>query len=91
MLRIINMPNHSLQAVITRFGDWLEPFNAFYSKSVIAVIEQAYTEKTKKISKVLEKVHVNYIEELEARSFSPDWNMFTNINTQKDLNTLIGL
>lgn len=91
MLDIINTTNVSTQAVITRFGHWLEPFNAFYSKSVISVIEQAYIWKTKKISSVLEKAQVNYIEELEARSYSPDWSMFTNINTQKDLTRLKGL
>ena len=76
------------QAIITRFGQWLEPFNAFYSKSAISVFEQAYHEKTKKISKILEKAQVRYIEEAEARSYSPDWSMFANINTQQDLNIL---
>jgi molybdopterin-guanine dinucleotide biosynthesis protein A len=87
MLNMISEENHN-QAIITRFGQWLEPFNAFYSKSAISVFEQAYHEKTKKISKTLEKAQVRYIEEEEARRFSPDWSMFANINTQEDLNML---
>lgn len=88
MLNIIGKENPNTQAIITRFGHWLEPFNAFYSKSAISVFEQAYNEKTKKISKALEEIKVRYIEEAEARSFSPDWSMFANINTQEDLNIL---
>lgn len=88
MLNIINAENPCPQAIITRFGQWLEPFNAFYSKSAISVFEEAYNEKTKKISKALERVQVRYIEEAEARKFSPDWSMFANINTQEDLNIL---
>ena len=91
MLNIINKANPSPQAVITRFGDWLEPFNAFYSKDGILLIEQAYKVKNRKISRMLNNAQVHYIEEIEARSFSPDWSMFANINTQKDLNVLEGL
>jgi molybdopterin-guanine dinucleotide biosynthesis protein A len=91
MLKRINKESYGPQAVITRFGDWLEPFNAFYSKDVILLIEQAYKVQTKKISSMLENAQVHYIEEAEARSFSPDWRMFANINTQQDLNVLEGL
>jgi molybdopterin-guanine dinucleotide biosynthesis protein A len=91
MLNIINKANPSPQAVITRFGNWLEPFNAFYSKDGILLIEQAYKVKTRKISRMLNNAQVHYIEEIEARSFSPDWSMFANINTQKDLSVLEGL
>lgn len=73
------------QAIVTRFGNWIEPFNAYYSKELLPVILQAYRDKEMRISRVLEGAKVLYLEEAEARSFSPDWNMFTNINTKKEL------
>jgi molybdenum cofactor guanylyltransferase len=85
MLKIINKFSKDQQAIITRFGNWLEPFNAFYSKDLIPVIEQAYKDKSIKIGNMLAKVQVHYIDELDARAFNPDWSMFANINTQEEL------
>ena len=87
MSDIMNRSN-SYQAVVTRFGNWLEPFNAFYGKSLLTDIEHAYREHQIKISDLLAKVQTCYIEETVARSFSPDWSMFDNINTQEDLKVL---
>lgn len=85
MLSMINIPASGPAAVVTRFGKWLEPFNAVYSKRLIPVIERAYKENNRRISSVLKETQVHYIEEAIARGFSPDWSMFTNINTQEDL------
>lgn len=85
MLNIIGNFSNGHQAVVTSFGNWLEPFNAFYSKDLIPVIEQAYLDGNIKIGSVLAKAHIHYIAEEEARSYSPDWSMFANINTQEDL------
>lgn len=69
------------EAVITRFGDWVEPFNAIYSKDILPAIEQAYQIGDRKIGNMLKQVRTEYISEEEARRFSPDWSMFANINT----------
>lgn len=84
MTDIINR-DKSYQAIVTRYGDWLEPFHAFYSKSLIPDIEQAYSEGRMRISEVLANVHTYYIPEVETRRYSPDWELFRNINTQEDL------
>ncbi|OGO77784.1 MAG: hypothetical protein A2Y23_14975 [Clostridiales bacterium GWB2_37_7] len=85
MLEIINNLSIGQQAVITHFGNWLEPFNAFYSKDLIPIIEKAHIDKKIKIGNVLAEAQIHYIEEVEARAYSPDWSMFANINTQEDL------
>lgn len=76
------------QAAVTRFGNWIEPFNAFYSKDLIPSLEHAYRQRQLQISKVLGNSNVLHIEEEQARSFSPDWDMFININTIEDLEKL---
>jgi molybdopterin-guanine dinucleotide biosynthesis protein A len=76
-----------IDAVITRLGEWIEPFNAFYSKTLINKIEHQVTLKQKSIYAMLGLANVLYIEEKTAREFDPDWRMFTNINTLEDLDT----
>lgn len=88
MQKMLYSASQSPEAVITRFGNWLEPFNAFYSSSLIRHIEQAYENKDRKIGSLLQKSKVFYIEEADARKFSPDWSMFMNINTEDDLENL---
>jgi molybdopterin-guanine dinucleotide biosynthesis protein A len=34
---------------------------------------------------MLDEHHVDYVPEKEARKFSPEWNMFFNLNTREDV------
>lgn len=76
-------------ACITRFGSWIEPFNAFYSKKLKIEIEKHLFSGNRSINSLLEKVDVYYISEEEARRFSPNWDMFLNLNTKEDLNSYL--
>ena len=78
-----------VDACITKAGDRLEPFNAFYSKDVIKNIEKLFLEDCRAIVHLINKVNTFYIEEEYARKYSPDWEMFLNINTKEDLNNYI--
>lgn len=72
-------------ACITKYGEWIEPFNAFYSKDMIEHIEKHLAKDMRSVNSLINKLPVYYIEEEEARSFSPNWDMFLNLNTRKDL------
>lgn len=76
-------------ACITRFGNWIEPFNAFYSKKLIKKIEEHLLNNERSINSLLDKLEVHYISEEEARKFSPNWDMFLNLNTKEDLNDFL--
>lgn len=71
--------------VITKKADWIEPFNAFYSKKLIPAIEDNINKGKVGIMELLEISDVLYIDEAIARGFSPDWSMFANLNTREDL------
>lgn len=88
MMKKLEQSEYKAEAVITRFGDWIEPFNAFYSKELIPKVEASIFMDNKKISGLLKMADVMYIEERIARDFSPDWSMFMNLNTEKDLMAL---
>jgi len=84
MAEQIEAYNGKIEAVVTRFGDWIEPMNAFYSKSLIEKIEKKALEGNRKISILLEEANVFYIEESKARKFSSQWEMFINLNNPND-------
>ncbi len=88
MMKIIHENNYEVDAIITRFGDWIEPFNAFYSRRLISDIECNIAKNKRKIGELLDKSNAIYIEEKTARCFSPDWSMFTNLNTESDLKNM---
>lgn len=75
-----------VDACITKFGEWIEPFNAFYSKNLVKSIENyLLDEKGMSIFSFIKKMKCIYIEEKDARRFSPGWNMFLNLNTRDEL------
>jgi len=72
-------------AVVTKFGQWIEPFCGFYTKELAGDIVEYVAKGKRKIQPFLSEQSVIYIEEIEARKFSPDWKMFRNINTFEEL------
>jgi molybdopterin-guanine dinucleotide biosynthesis protein A len=89
MMEIIKQHGSEVEGVITRLGEWIEPFNAFYSKSLIPKIEENISKGKRQINTLLQDSNIHYISEAKAREFSPDWEMFTNVNTLGDYKSLI--
>lgn len=75
----------STQGVITRYGDWIEPFHGFYSKSMKENLKVYLDKGQRSIHQFLLQHPIVYIPEEKARVFSPDWLLFDNINTKEDL------
>lgn len=84
-----NIGHRNVYAGVTRFGDWIEPFNAFYSRRLKDEISVHLANNKRSINSLLEKLKVHYISEREARKFSPNWDMFYNLNTKEDLNNFL--
>lgn len=70
---------------ITELGEWIEPFNSFYCVDIINEIEGFLETNKRSISALLRNLDIIYIDESEARVFSPNWEMFLNLNTKEDL------
>lgn len=73
-------------ASVALLGNWIEPFHGFYSVKLLKGIEECIEKKQFKISNLLKKYNVDYIEESEARRFTLDWSLFLNLNSQDELN-----
>lgn len=80
-----SMDDTSLDGCVTRFLDNIEPFISFYSKDLIDKIEASLKEGRRSITSIFRHSNIKYIEENEARKFSPNWDMFLNLNTKEDL------
>ncbi|HAE61443.1 MAG TPA: molybdenum cofactor guanylyltransferase [Eubacteriaceae bacterium] len=73
------------QACVARYKEWIEPFNAFYSSAQIEKIEECLGRGERSVYNCLKGCDVLYIEESDARKFSPNWDMFYNLNTRGEL------
>lgn len=73
------------KACVTEFGNWIESFNAFYSKEIYIDIESHLKYDKRSVNSLLKNIDTLYIKEDEAREFSPNWEMFINLNTRNEL------
>lgn len=70
---------------VTEYEDWIEPFSGFYSVGFIQYIEKYLDTNRRSINGLIKDFNITYIKESDARKFSPNWDMFLNINTKEDL------
>lgn len=79
----------NVDACITKKGDKIEPFNGFYSKDIIKDIEDLLLQDRRALFWLINRVNTFYIDEKCARKYSPNWDMFLNLNTKEDLDRYI--
>lgn len=80
-----------VDACITKVGHKLRPehLNAFYSRDLVDEIEKLFLEDRRAIVYLTDKVNTFYVEEKDARKYSPNLEMFFNLNTKEDLDNYI--
>ncbi len=73
-------------ACVTVFKqEWIEPFHGFYSKTLTGPIEEYLESGKRSVFGLLKNYNSIYIEEDIARQYTPNWELFLNINTKEDL------
>ncbi len=77
--------NYKYKAGITLLGDWIEPFNAFYSKEMTKDVKDYILNGGYSVHKLVKSLKCLFIEEKTARTYSPNWEMFINFNTKEDI------
>lgn len=70
---------------VTRYEEWIEPFNAFYSIDLMSRIKSFLKSGRKSIFKCFETEKLYYIDEKIGRDYSPEWEMFCNLNTPREV------
>lgn len=74
--------------IISVKNGYYEPFNAFYSKKLIPVLQAQLNSNNNKISNCYSENSILKIDERTQSEFDPHGLMFINLNTPKDLETL---
>ena len=74
-----------ISGCVTRYQEWIEPFNAFYNVDLIPQIQTFLKSGRKSIYKCLKNENLYYIDESIGRNYSPSWEMFSNLNTPDEL------
>jgi molybdopterin-guanine dinucleotide biosynthesis protein A len=82
-MRMLSSRDH--MSCITKLGDYIEPFNAFYSREMIGHIEEYLGSGKQSVHGLVKSLDCLYIPEKVARRFSPNWEMFSNFNTKEDI------
>lgn len=83
MMELIQAEN--AEGVVCRKSGYIEPLYAFYSKAMLATIENQINRRDYKLLPVIFSSKIHYIEEEVVRKYSSDLGIFTNLNYQADL------
>lgn len=68
---------------------WIEPFHAYYKRSLTTPIE-AYLQEGKRNIRDLAAAHgIRFLDERYARSIDPQLQMFANLNTKEELDAFL--
>lgn len=68
-------------ALLTRQGDFFEPFHAFYGQTMLPGLALNLLEGNSSVKKWLDAHNVCYVSEETAKKYTPDWKLFENLNT----------
>lgn len=80
--RLIEEPK---QCCIVERESYIEPFNAFYSKSLLQKAEQMIKDDKRAVKHLIKTSDTLYIKEEKVKSFDCRFEMFMNLNTKEDL------
>jgi molybdopterin-guanine dinucleotide biosynthesis protein A len=71
--------------VLPRVGHFIEPLHAVYSQDCLAPIQEMIQHNDLKLSNLLQRVKVRYVDTAEIERFDPRHLSFFNVNTEADL------
>lgn len=77
--------------LICKKDDWIEPLHAFYSKDLIKDFKKGIEENSLVLYDIIKNSNIKYIPEEITKKYSPNLDIFVNLNYVKDLGILEGI
>jgi molybdopterin-guanine dinucleotide biosynthesis protein A len=74
--------------LICKKDDWIEPLHAFYSKDLIKDFKKGIEGNSLVLYDIIKNSNIKYIPEEITKKYSPDLDIFVNLNYVKDLGIL---
>lgn len=75
--------------IATKVGEYIEPFSAFYSIDMIDSMEKLIKGNQRSITRFLRQTNIDLVDEQKVREYSPNLDIFLNLNTPEDLKNYI--
>jgi molybdopterin-guanine dinucleotide biosynthesis protein A len=85
LIRYLMRVSRGYDVVIPRIGKMIEPLHAVYSRNCIGPIQTQIESGNLRISDMLDKASVRYVESDEIERYDPQHLSFININSEEDL------
>lgn len=76
-------------ACVTRSGEWIEPFHAFYSRRIIGSVEEYLNQDRRSVFPLVRTLHSLYVSEHEVLPFNAGGKLFANLNTRQEVESYI--
>lgn len=73
------------EAYVAKYNNYIEPFNAIYSKSIIPKIESFLEGNNYGFQRLVKNLNTEFISEQKVSFFQQSMDMFKNINNESDL------
>ena len=73
------------EAYVARYNNYIEPFNAIYSKDIIQKIEAFIAGENYGFQRLVKKLNTHYINEQKVSFYQQEMDMFKNINNESEL------
>ncbi|MCK5387968.1 MAG: formate dehydrogenase accessory sulfurtransferase FdhD, partial [Candidatus Izimaplasma sp.] len=70
---------------VAKYNNYIEPFNAIYSKDIIGKIESFLKDKNYGFQRLVKKLNTHFINEQKVSYYQQEMDMFKNINNESDL------
>lgn len=72
-------------AYVSRYHNYIEPFNAIYSSKIVNIIEEFISSGNYGFQKMVKLLNTNYISEKTVSLYQREFDMFKNINNESEL------
>ncbi len=72
-------------AYVGRHHNYIEPFNAIYSKNIIPKIESFIERKSLGFQRLVKNIDTHYINDKKISFYQQEYDMYKNINSERDL------
>ena len=73
------------EAYVAKYNNYIEPFNAIYSKDIIPKIETFLSNGNFGFQRLVKELNTDYIKEQKVSFYMQKMDMFKNINNESDL------
>jgi len=83
--------DRTVDALVPIFRGMTEPLFGIYTKNVVTVVEEMFTDRRRSPGEMLKRLKTHYVDEETVRGIDPSGKSFVNVNTLGDYEKIGGV